>query len=235
MKLYRNNGQGRFSDVTAASGLDVPLYGMGVAVGDYDNDGDADVFISGLGLNQLFRNDAGQFSDITTSAGVGGAPDTWSTSAGFADIDNDGDLDLLVANYVRWSRQIDFHVDFQFRNAILQGIIKASQDERYRAGQHQQGRSNGLHHQLVRGHDRDRPPRIAIGRLLLELGEGQAVHVADDRHHEPLLGADRHPDVVVVVIDDVLAVDVGIDCRDGFQGLHTHQDLLDLVGMHPSW
>ena len=120
MKLYRNDGQGGFSDVTAASGLDVPLYGMGVAVGDYDNDGDADVFVTALGLNHLFRNDAGQFHDITLSAGVGGAADTWSTSAGFVDIDNDGDLDLFVANYVRWSREIDFNVNFQ-----LTGIGRA--------------------------------------------------------------------------------------------------------------
>ena len=120
MKLYRNDGQGGFSDVTAASGLDVPLYGMGVAVGDYDNDGDADVFVTALGLNHLFRNDAGQFSDVTGSAGTGGEADAWSTSAGFVDIDNDGDLDLFVANYVRWSRQIDFNVNFQ-----LTGIGRA--------------------------------------------------------------------------------------------------------------
>ncbi len=119
-KLYRNDGQGGFSDVTPASGLDVPLYGMGVAIGDYDNDGDADVFITALGLNRLFRNDGGQFHDITRTAGVGGAEDAWSTSAGFADIDNDGDLDLFVANYVRWSRQTDFDVNFQ-----LTGIGRA--------------------------------------------------------------------------------------------------------------
>ena len=120
MRLYSNDGQGGFSDVTAAAGLDVPLYGMGAAVGDYDNDGDADIFITALGTNHLFRNDAGQFHDITTASGVAGAADAWSTSAGFADIDNDGDLDLFVANYVRCSRQIDFNVNFQ-----LTGIGRA--------------------------------------------------------------------------------------------------------------
>ena len=120
MKLYSNDGQGGFSDVTAASGLDVSLYGMGVAVGDYDNDGDADVFITALGLNHLFRNDSGQFRDITTDAGVGGTVDDWSTSAGFVDIDNDGDLDLFVANYVHWSRRTDFNINFQ-----LTGIGRA--------------------------------------------------------------------------------------------------------------
>lgn len=120
MRLYGNNGQGGFTDVTMATGLDIPLYGMGVAVGDYDNDGDADVFITALGSNHLFRNDAGRFHDITATAGVGGAEDAWSTSAGFADIDNDGDLDLFVANYVHWSREIDFNVNFQ-----LTGIGRA--------------------------------------------------------------------------------------------------------------
>jgi len=120
MKLYRNDGQGGFSDVTSGSGLDVPLYGMGVTVGDYDNDGDADVFVTALGLNHLFRNDNAKFKDITLTSGVGGTEDTWSTSAGFFDIDNDGDLDLFVANYVRWSRDIDFNVNFQ-----LTGIGRA--------------------------------------------------------------------------------------------------------------
>lgn len=120
MRLYSNDGRGGFSDVTVASGLDVALYGMGVAVGDYDNDGDPDVFITALGLNHLFRNDAGQFRDVTSSAGVGGTTEDWSTSAGFVDIDNDGDLDLFVANYVRWSRQTDFNINFQ-----LTGIGRA--------------------------------------------------------------------------------------------------------------
>ena len=120
MKLYQNDGLGRFTDVTAAAGLAVSLYGMGAAVGDYDNDGDADVFVTAYGENRLFRNDAGQFRDATAEAGIGGAADAWSTSAAFADIDNDGDLDLFVANYVRWSRQIDLDVNFQ-----LTGIGRA--------------------------------------------------------------------------------------------------------------
>jgi hypothetical protein len=120
MKLYQNDGQGRFTDVSETSGLNLPMYGMGVAVGDIDNDGDADVFISNLGLNRLFRNEGGRFIEITAEAGVGGAADAWSTSAGFADLDNDGDLDLFVANYVRWSRQIDLEVNFQ-----LTGIGRA--------------------------------------------------------------------------------------------------------------
>jgi hypothetical protein len=120
MKLYQNDGLGRFTDVTEESGLAVPMYGMGVAVGDYDNDGDADIFITTLGLNRLFRNDNGQFRDITSQAAVGGTVENWSTSAAFLDVDNDGDLDLFVANYVRWSREIDLDVNFQ-----LTGIGRA--------------------------------------------------------------------------------------------------------------
>ncbi|MBT8088946.1 MAG: CRTAC1 family protein [Gammaproteobacteria bacterium] len=120
MKLYANDGSGQFSDVTQAAGLAVPIYGMGVAVADYDNDGDADIFVTAYGVNRLFRNDGGHYVDATDDAGVGGAADAWSTSAGFLDIDNDGDLDLFVANYVQWSREIDFNINYQ-----LTGIGRA--------------------------------------------------------------------------------------------------------------
>ncbi len=120
MKLYANDGSGQFTDVTQAAGLAVPMYGMGVAAGDYDNDGDTDIFVTAYGVNRLFRNDGGQFRDATDDAAVGGAADAWSTSASFLDIDNDGDLDLFVANYVQWSRQTDFNINFQ-----LTGIGRA--------------------------------------------------------------------------------------------------------------
>ena len=118
MVLYRNDGPGApgFEDVTAGCGLEVILYGTGVAVGDYDNDGDPDVFITAVGSNRLFRNDGPgtpRFTDVTADAGVAGRPDEWSTSSGFFDYDNDGDLDLFVCNYVRWSREIDFAVDYR--------------------------------------------------------------------------------------------------------------------------
>ncbi len=119
-RLYRNDGQGRFQDVTEAAGLGLSAYGMGVAVGDYDGDGWRDVFITALGRNHLFRNEHGRFREVTEAAGVGGADDAWSTSAAFFDYDNDGDLDLFVANYIKWSRAIDFEVDFR-----LTGIGRA--------------------------------------------------------------------------------------------------------------
>ena len=111
--LYRNDGKGAFEDVTAGSGLDVPFYAMGVAIGDVDNDGLPDVYQTAVGGNRLFRNlGNGKFADVTSEAGVGGGEKEWSTSAAFADIDNDGDLDLFVCNYVRWSREIDFEVNY---------------------------------------------------------------------------------------------------------------------------
>ncbi|HUD46995.1 MAG TPA: CRTAC1 family protein [Candidatus Baltobacteraceae bacterium] len=111
MALYHNDGHGHFTDVTAGSGLDVSLYAMGVAVGDYDNDGLPDVFISCVGGNHLFHNEGhGKFKDVTAEAGVGGSGQDWSTSCAWVDYDNDGKLDLFVCNYVRWSREIDLEV-----------------------------------------------------------------------------------------------------------------------------
>jgi hypothetical protein len=108
MVLYHNDGHGRFSDVTAGSGLDVSFYGMGVAVGDYDNDGLPDVFITAVGGNHLFHNEGhGKFRDVTSEAGVGGQPNGWSTGGAFIDYDNDGKLDLFVCNYIQWSLAID--------------------------------------------------------------------------------------------------------------------------------
>jgi hypothetical protein len=111
--LYHNEGNGRFKDVTAGSGLDVPLYGMGLACGDYDNDGRVDVLITTVGGCKLFHNEGtGKFRDVTQSAGVGGSSKDWATSAAFLDFDNDGDLDLFVCNYIRWSPEIDREVGY---------------------------------------------------------------------------------------------------------------------------
>ncbi|MDA8745308.1 CRTAC1 family protein [Rubripirellula amarantea] len=111
-RLYQGDGKFGFDDVTADSGLDISLYGMGVAVGDIDNDGDSDVFLSAVGKNRLLKNDGGKFTDVTELAGVAGTDDAWSTSCGFFDYDNDGLLDLFVCNYVMWNRDIDFSQNF---------------------------------------------------------------------------------------------------------------------------
>jgi hypothetical protein len=102
-RLYRNDGRGRFEDVSAAHGVS-PLtgYGMGAASGDYDGDGDADLYLTGVGRNTLLQNDGtGRFTDLTARAGVAGSG--WSTSAAFTDMDGDGDLDLFVTRYLAWS------------------------------------------------------------------------------------------------------------------------------------
>jgi hypothetical protein len=114
MALYRNDGHGHFTDVTKGSGLDVSFYGMGVAIGDYDNDGLDDVFITAVGGNHLFHNDGGgKFHEVTQEAGVGGSTNDWSTGAAFVDYDNDGKLDLFVGSYVKWSREIDAEVGYK--------------------------------------------------------------------------------------------------------------------------
>ena len=111
--LYRNIGGGRFTDVTAAAGLNVDLYGMGVAAADYDNDGWVDLFVTAVGTNHLFRNVGGRFVDVTATAGVAGRANQWSTCATWFDYDRDGNLDLFVCNYVHWSKDIDLQQDFR--------------------------------------------------------------------------------------------------------------------------
>src|SRR5262244_2885201 len=107
LRLYRNNRNGTFTDVTHAAGLDVEMYGMGVAVGDYNNDGYPDILISCVGQNHLFRNTGkGTFVDVTKSSGLGGR-EALSTSALWFDFDRDGLLDLFVCNYVKWSAEHD--------------------------------------------------------------------------------------------------------------------------------
>jgi len=136
MKLYRNKGNDNFEDVTAAVGLDIPLFGMGVAIGDYDNDGWPDIFITAVGGCKLFRNIGGKhFEDVTEKAGVAGGkwpsgtaeeflnsetPIPWATSATFVDYDGDGKLDLFVCHYLSWSPKGDLDNKF-----MLLGDVRA--------------------------------------------------------------------------------------------------------------
>ncbi len=107
LKLYRNNRNGTFTDVTRAAGLDIEMYGMGVAVGDYNNDGFPDIVITCVGQNRLFKNTGkGTFVDVTNSSGLG-KRQAFSTSALWFDYDRDGLLDLFVCNYVKWSPEHD--------------------------------------------------------------------------------------------------------------------------------
>jgi hypothetical protein len=107
LRLYHNNGNGTFTDVTTHAGLDVELYGMGVAVGDYDNDGFPDILVTCVGQNRLFHNTGkGIFVDVTNASGLG-KREGFSTSAVWFDYDRDGLLDLFVCNYVKWSPEHD--------------------------------------------------------------------------------------------------------------------------------
>ncbi|PYY04311.1 MAG: CRTAC1 family protein [Acidobacteria bacterium] len=109
LKLYHNNRNGTFTDVTQKSGLGISMYGMGIAVGDYDNDGYDDVFVSAVGQSRLFHNNGnGTFSDVSQKAGMTGVQE-FSTSAAWVDYDRDGKLDLIIANYVRWSPKEDIY------------------------------------------------------------------------------------------------------------------------------
>jgi len=107
LKLYRNNRNGTFTDVTRSAGLDIEMYGMGVAIGDYNNDGFPDLLITCVGQNRLFRNTGkGTFVDVTKSSGLAGRQ-AFSTSALWFDYDRDGLIDLFVCNYVKWSPEHD--------------------------------------------------------------------------------------------------------------------------------
>jgi len=146
MALYHNNRNGTFTDVTATAGLELPLYGMGVAVGDYDNDGYDDLFITAVGKSRLLHNVSNgqggrKFVDVTAASGI--ADTGWSTSAAWLDYDRDGQLDLFVCHYVRWSSQTDHF-------ASLDGTHKS-----YARPTDYQGESCRLYHNLGNGRFQD--------------------------------------------------------------------------------
>jgi enediyne biosynthesis protein E4 len=151
LKLYRNNHDGTFTDVTRRAGLAVPMYGFGVAVGDYDNDGFDDIFISALGQSHLFHNNGnGTFTDVTKSAGMWG-PNEFSTSAAWVDYDRDGKLDLVVANYVQWTEQTDLY-------CTIDGAHKS-----YCTPESYKGTSIRLWHNLGNGRFEDATQKAGLG------------------------------------------------------------------------
>jgi hypothetical protein len=170
LAFYRNDGHGRFTDVTAEAGLKITCFGMGAAVGDYDNDGWTDLYITTLGKNILLRNNHGRFVDVTAQADVAGLDTDWSTAAAFIDYDNDGDLDLFVGNYVLWSRKIDLEIDFQ-----LTGLGRA-----FGAPNHFTGANNRLYRN--EGNGRFSDVSLAAGIAVTDpengLPEGKTLAVA---------------------------------------------------------
>jgi hypothetical protein len=151
LKLYHNNHDGTFTDVTRKVGLAVPMYGFGVAVGDYDNDGFDDIFISALGQSHLFHNKGnGTFTDVTRAAGMWGSSE-FSTSAAWIDYDRDGKLDLVVANYVQWTEQTDLY-------CTLDGAHKS-----YCTPESYKGTSVRLWHNLGGGKFEDATQKAGLG------------------------------------------------------------------------
>lgn len=136
--LYRNNGNGTFDDISSGSGVDIPLYGLGGAAGDFDNDGRTDLYLTALGQNRLLRGQGdGTFVDVTDASGTGDPG--FSTSALWFDYDNDGYLDLFVTNYVEWTPEIDLY-------CTLDGETKS-----YCTPESYQGQSSTLYRNLGNG------------------------------------------------------------------------------------
>ena len=161
LRLYRNNRNGTFTDVTRAAGLDVEMYGMGVAVGDYNNDGFPDLFISCVGQSRLFENNGrGAFTDVTARSGLAGHTG-FSSSALWFDYDRDGLLDLFVCNYVKWSPEQNVHCSFdgKQRSYCTPEAYRGSTCWLFRnlrrrpfRGRHRQGRPVRFELQIARRH-----------------------------------------------------------------------------------
>ncbi len=150
--LYHNNRNGTFTDVTKGSGLDIEMQGMGVAVGDYDNDGRPDLYVTGVGRNYLFHNEGGgHFREVAAAAGV--QDSGWSTSAAWVDYDRDGLLDLYVCHYVKWSPATDIF-----------GTING-RDKSYTPPYLYQGEENHLFHNVGHGHFVDVSARSGIQKV----------------------------------------------------------------------
>jgi hypothetical protein len=148
--LYRNTGTGKFVNVTAGSGLDVEMFGFGVAAGDYDNDGRQDLYVTALEGDRLFRNlGGGKFQDVTKAAGISNA--NFATSAAWLDYDKDGHIDLFVANYVQWSQKADIWCS-------LDGVSKS-----YCTPESYKGTSSKLYRNLGGGKFEDATQKAGVG------------------------------------------------------------------------
>jgi hypothetical protein len=151
LKIYHNNRDGTFTDVTRKAGLAVPMFGLGVAVGDYDNDGFDDIFVTALGQSHLFHNNGnGTFTEVTKAAGMWG-PNEFSTSAAWVDYDRDGKLDLVIANYVQWNALGDLY-------CTLDGAHKS-----YCTPESYKGTSVRLWHNLGDGKFEDATQKAGLG------------------------------------------------------------------------
>jgi hypothetical protein len=195
--LYRNMGNGTFTDVTAGSGLDIELYGMGAAAADYDNDGRVDVFITAVGGNHLFHNEGGgRFTDVTERAGLAGAG--FSTSALWFDYDNDGKLDLFVGRYVDWSIDKDLFctLDGKTKSYCTPESYKGQSASLYR------NRGDGTFEDVTRAAGLYDPTSKALGVAMLD--------VDDDGWMDLFVANDTQPNKLYRNRGNGTFVDIGV-------------------------
>jgi hypothetical protein len=186
LKLYHNNHDLTFTDVTQQSGLAVPMFGLGVAVGDYDNDGFDDIFVSALGQSHLFHNNGnGTFTDVTKSAGMWG-PSEFSTSAAWVDYDRDGKLDLVVANYVQWTEQGDLY-------CTLDGAHKS-----YCTPESYKGTSVRLWHNIGNGKFEDATLKAGLGDPTSKSLGIAVLDANDDGWPDILIANDTQPNKLYI-------------------------------------
>ncbi len=161
--LYRNNGHGTFTDVTPEAGLATEMYGLGVAIADYDNDGNDDIYITCLESDHLFHNNGnGSFTDVTRPSGV--ADSEFGTSSTWIDYDKDGKLDLYVSNYVKWSPEKDLY-------CTLDGVNKSyCTPESYEGASPilYQNRGNGMFENVTKTAGLHDPTSKALGVVELD-------------------------------------------------------------------
>jgi enediyne biosynthesis protein E4 len=204
LRLYHNNRDGTFTDVTQKAGLAVAMYGLGVAIGDYDNDGYDDLFITAVGQSHLFHNNGnGTFTDVTKAAGLWG-PNEFSTSAAWVDYDRDGKLDLVVASYVQWSEKGDLY-------CTLDGVHKS-----YCTPESYKGSSARLWHNLGNGKFEDATEKA---KLYDPTSKSLGVAILDynsDSWPDILLANDTQPNKLYLNQRDSTFAEKGIEAGIGF-------------------
>ena len=204
LKLYHNNHDGTFTDVTRRAGLAIPMYGMGVAIGDYDNDGFDDIFVSALGQSHLFHNNGnGTFTDVTKSAGMWG-PNEFSTGAVWVDYDRDGKLDLVVANYVQWTEKTDLY-------CTVDGTHKS-----YCTPESYKGASVRLWHNLGNGKFEDATRKAGLDDPTSKSLGIAIVDYNDDGWPDILIANDTQPNKLYLNKHDGTFEDHGVPAGIGF-------------------
>ena len=201
--LWRNNHDGTFSDVTERAGVGYPGWAMGVATGDYDNDGWEDLYITCFGPNHLFRNNGdGTFTDVTARAGVGDS--RWSTGAAFGDYDNDGKLDLFVANYIDLS--LDALPEFgSGKNCVFRGLPVQCGPRGLK------GAGDSLYHNNGDGTFTDVSTKAGVSDTAMRFGMGVAwCDFNDDGHIDLYVANDSGPNYLYKNNGDSTFTDVGL-------------------------